>query len=131
MRWLGFLPNPEAMARLSGALAGLSFLHDVPNYAVSRPTKLLEYLAHGLPVVTTPLPFAEQLIADSAAGSVVGFQHTAAEAATVIERWIADRSLVQQMGAAGHASVLAHHSWQADSAHFVATLTAWAKPHTG
>jgi hypothetical protein len=30
------------------------------------------------------------------------------------------------MGAAGHSYVLVHHSWQADSQQFVATLTTWA-----
>jgi glycosyltransferase involved in cell wall biosynthesis len=126
VRWSGFLPNPEAMARLAGALAGLSLLHDVPNYTVSRPTKLLEYLAHGLPVVTTALPLAAQMVIGSNAGAVVRFDHAAADAAVVIDRWIADRALVQQMGAAGHSYVLVHQSWQADSQQFVATLTTWA-----
>ena len=36
----GFLPNEQALGRLDGALAGLSLLHDHPNYRHSLPTKV-------------------------------------------------------------------------------------------
>jgi glycosyltransferase involved in cell wall biosynthesis len=52
----GPLPHPEAMARVGPALAGLSPLLDVPNYHDSLPTKVLEYLALGLPVLASDLP---------------------------------------------------------------------------
>lgn len=56
LRWHGYLPNDRALGLLSGALAGLSLLHDQPNYRHSRPTKVVEYMAHGVPVITTPTP---------------------------------------------------------------------------
>jgi glycosyltransferase involved in cell wall biosynthesis len=52
----GPLPNPEAMARASLASLGLSPLRDHDNYRGSLPTKTLEYLALGVPVVATDLP---------------------------------------------------------------------------
>jgi glycosyltransferase involved in cell wall biosynthesis len=52
----GPLPNPEAMARASLASVGLSPLRDHDNYRGSLPTKTLEYLALGVPVVATDLP---------------------------------------------------------------------------
>lgn len=52
----GFVPNDVALARLPGALAGLSLLHDEPNYAHSEPTKVMEYMAHAVPSLTTPNP---------------------------------------------------------------------------
>ncbi len=45
-----------------GALAGLSLLHDEPNFRHSLPTKVVEYMARGVPVVTTPLPAAADLV---------------------------------------------------------------------
>ena len=61
LRWLGFLRSEEALARVSGSLAGLSLLNDLPNYRVSLPTKIVEYCVLGVPVITTPLPLASDL----------------------------------------------------------------------
>jgi hypothetical protein len=40
--WPGFIPSDKALGMLSGALAGLSLLHDEPNYMGSMPTKVVE-----------------------------------------------------------------------------------------
>jgi glycosyltransferase involved in cell wall biosynthesis len=52
----GWMPHPKAMARAAGASAGLSLLRDLPNYRHSLPTKVVEYLALGIPVVASDLP---------------------------------------------------------------------------
>jgi glycosyltransferase involved in cell wall biosynthesis len=54
--FLGVLPNPEAMSRVATASVGLSPLRAMPNYMNSLPTKTIEYLAMGVPVVATDLP---------------------------------------------------------------------------
>lgn len=53
---LGRRPNPEALRLAASATVGISPLRDAPNYRQSLPTKVLEYLALGLPVVATDLP---------------------------------------------------------------------------
>lgn len=53
---VGPLPHSQALARIAGASAGLSPLMDIPNYRHSLPTKVLEYLALGLPVLASDLP---------------------------------------------------------------------------
>lgn len=72
--WHGFTPNDLALKKIDGALAGLSLLHDLPNYKHSMPTKLIEYMALGIPVITTPLPLATQLV-DEAGGLIVPFKN--------------------------------------------------------
>jgi glycosyltransferase involved in cell wall biosynthesis len=52
----GRLPHAEAMKLVSHAAVALSPLHDLPNYRYSIPTKVLEYLAIGVPVVASDLP---------------------------------------------------------------------------
>lgn len=52
----GRLPWSEAMARLASAAVAVSPLTDTPNYRHSLPTKVLEYLGLGIPVVATNLP---------------------------------------------------------------------------
>ena len=67
-----------------GALAGLSLLHDVPNYRQSLPTKVIEYMARGLPVITTPLPMAASIVGRAECGLVVPFGDVEAAAQAVL-----------------------------------------------
>ncbi|MGH8916024.1 MAG: glycosyltransferase [Acidimicrobiia bacterium] len=60
----GHLPNPEALERMSAASVGLSPLRDEANYRHSLPTKTLEYLAMGVPVVATSLPGTRSFLGD-------------------------------------------------------------------
>ena len=53
-------PRPSASSR--AALAGLSLLQDEENFRHSMPTKIAEYMARGVPAVTTPLPLAVELV---------------------------------------------------------------------
>lgn len=128
--WLGYRTNPEAMAEVDGALAGLSLLHDEANYRHSRPTELVEYLAHGVPVVTTPLPLAVELVRESGGGAVVPFGDVEATV-DAVERLLGDRPGRDRAAQAGHAHVLAHFSWQADGARFVRLLEGWAAQACG
>lgn len=122
--WRGFLPYDEAMARVSGARAGLSLLHDEPNYRHSRPTKVIEYLAHGVPVVTTPLPLAAQLVTETGAGVVVPFEapvvSTARSAAEAILALDPHQRL--KMGWLGHRYALENFDWTSKQHEFVGHL---------
>lgn len=130
--WLGPRPNPEAMNHVQGALAGLSLLHDEANYRHSRPTKCVEYLAHGVPVITTPLPLAEALVNVSNGGAVTSSftpHEVVDQVIHTVLAWQADAVLRAELGAQGHAHVVLHHSWQADGARFVELLEDyWSSP---
>lgn len=58
----GFLPPDRALAIAAGAAVGLSPLLDLPNYRESLPTKVLEYLAVGVPTLTSDLPGTRSVI---------------------------------------------------------------------
>lgn len=124
--WPGVLPNDQAMARLDGALAGLSLLRDEPNYRVSMPTKVTDYIAHGVPVITTPLPLAESLVNDSQCGIVVPFNDPQATADAVLTLWNAPEKR-RAMGRAGHETARAHYDWTAHAERFVRELERIAK----
>jgi glycosyltransferase involved in cell wall biosynthesis len=119
--WRGFLPLGAAMARASGALAGLSLLHDEPNYRHSRPTKVVEYLAQGIPVITTPLPLARALVAESGGGLVVPFESPRRVAAAVLTLWEHPQQRLT-MAASGHAYARRHLDWSVHAPAFVAAL---------
>lgn len=123
--WRGFQPNDEALRRVEGALAGLSLLRDEPNYAHSRPTKVLEYMARGVPVVTTPNAAAAALVREAACGHVVGFDDPegAAAAITALRDEPDERAA---MGARGRELVRGRYDWAVTGVRFVRQLEAWA-----
>lgn len=123
--WRGYLPNDEALARVEGATAGLSLLHDEPNYRHSMPTKLYEYLARGVPFVSTPLPLARRLAQDSGGGVIVPFGDAAA-AAQAVRDLAGDDARRQGMADSGRAWVSEHANWERDGERFVRQLEAWA-----
>lgn len=56
------LPNPLALDRVRTAGVAIAPLLDIPNYRHSAPTKILEYLALGVPVVASDLPGTRNLV---------------------------------------------------------------------
>jgi glycosyltransferase involved in cell wall biosynthesis len=126
IRWHGYRPNDEAMLITDGALAGLSLLQDDPNFRHSMPTKVAEYMARGVPVVTTPLPLAVGLVERSECGFVVPFRDTAAASEAVLTLQ-ADPALRDAMGGRGHQGAAEYLRWPEDARAFVAQLEQWAK----
>ena len=121
----GFVANDEAVRLLDGALAGLSLLHDEPNYRHSRPTKIIEYMAHGIPVITTPLPIAREIVEDAGSGTVVPFGDLDA-VVDEVRALRTDQARRRALGAAGHAVALERYDWRTQGAAFVAALGAAA-----
>ena len=125
LRWYGFVPNDRALRIAEGAMAGLALLHDEPNYRHSMPTKVVEYMAHGIPVVTTPNPPAVDLVTPAASGIVVPFNDPAA-AADAIRRLRGDTELRTEMGKRGYETARARYHWPIQAELFVQQLENWA-----
>jgi glycosyltransferase involved in cell wall biosynthesis len=125
LRWYGFVPNDRALRMAEGAIAGLALLHDSPNYRHSMPTKVVEYMARGLPVITTPNPIAAEIVTQGSCGLVVPFQDPKATAAAV-RRLRDDPALRLDMGKRGHEAARAHYHWPEQARLFVAQLEDWA-----
>lgn len=125
LTWHGFLPNPEALALVEGATAGLCLLRDEPNYRHSMITKIVEYMAHGVPIVATPLPLVKDAVERYEVGIVVPFNDAPA-AAQAVQRLLDDDTLRHDMGRNGYEAALRHFSWKAGAKAFVTTLERWA-----
>src|ERR1700761_2874911 len=110
LRWHGFVPNDQAVTMVDGALAGLSLLQDEANFRHSLPTKVVEYMARGVPVVTTPLPRAAELATAHECGFVVPFgdPRAAADAVLTLAR---HSSLRAEMGRRGHEAARSSLGW--------------------
>lgn len=121
LRWHGFMANDRALALLDGALAGVSLLHDAANFRPSMPTKVIEYLAHAVPVVTTPLPVAAELVTRSGGGVVVPFHDVDRTVAQLLD-WHAHPERAAAVGRAGYEVVREEYDWRLQAEHFVAAL---------
>ena len=119
--WRGFMPNDQALARLRGALAGVSLLHDEPNYTNSQPTKIIEYMSHGLPTITTPNWAPKELVEHADCGAVVPFGDVDA-AASVVRRWREDRAERVRLGRSGYDYARTHLNWNVDAHDFVRAI---------
>jgi glycosyltransferase involved in cell wall biosynthesis len=126
LSWLGFMRSEEALTRVSGSLAGLCLLRDLPNYRVSLSTKVVEYCALGVPVITTPLPLAVDLVRSEQIGFEVPWDDPSAVVDTIL-RLRADPILRLQIGVNGHRVALREHDWNRLSTDFVGIMDGVAK----
>jgi glycosyltransferase involved in cell wall biosynthesis len=110
LSWFGYLPSETALARLSGSLAGLCLLKDLPNFRASMPTKIIEYAALGVPTITTPLPLASAIVRRDDLGIVVPHDDVGAVVDAVL-RLKADRGLRERLSANGRRAALRDHDW--------------------
>jgi glycosyltransferase involved in cell wall biosynthesis len=126
LTWLGFLRSKEALARVSGSLTGLCLLRNLPNYRVSLSTKIMEYCALGVPVITTPLPLAADLVRSEEVGFAVPWNDPDA-VVDVILKLRADPELRCRLGMNGHKVALREYDWNRLSVEFIRAMDAIAE----
>ncbi|MBN1908707.1 MAG: glycosyltransferase family 4 protein [Pirellulales bacterium] len=118
VRLHGYLPPAEAWRRIAPCHVGLAVLKRQPNLVESMPTKILEYMALGLPVVVSDFPLYRRLVDESGCGLCVNPDDPAAVAAA-IARLLDDPTEAQAMGRRGRDAALAHYDWRSEASHLV------------
>ncbi len=96
-----------ALADMAEFDIGLVPLADTPFEQAKFPFKLLQYLALGVPSVSSRLGTAAAVVSDGENGRLAS---TAAEWLDALESLIADRTLRQRLGAAGRETVAARYT---------------------
>ncbi len=122
--WRGFIPNDRLAEVLAGASVGLSLLSDDPNYRVSMPSKVVEYLAHGVPVVATPLAAVATLLEEEGGGLLVPFGDVDATV-TAVRRILDEPGLRARLSDEGRVAA-ARRTWEVEGARLASTLRTWA-----
>jgi glycosyltransferase involved in cell wall biosynthesis len=105
----GWLPQPVALGYAVRAEVGLSPIPRGTLFDVSSPTKLVEYLALGIPCVANDIPDQQQVIARSGAGLCVPMQADAFCGA--ILELLGDPGLAERCAARGPGWVRRHRSY--------------------
>lgn len=80
----GLVPHAEVVAAIQGSHLGLLPYRPHPSTARCVPTKLFEYLAHGLPLLVPPNPLWQQLAGRHGAGLTFDFQQASYPSAATL-----------------------------------------------
>jgi len=100
----GFVPRKKIYDYLAAADVSLSPIPPVPAFEISSPTKLVESLGMGCPVVASDIPEQRMIINESSGGFCIPYNE---EAFTekIIELF-SDRAFAQTMGQSGQRYIL-------------------------
>lgn len=110
----GYVPQQVAFAQAQGTLAGIALLKPIGDYPDSYPTKLFDYMALGLPVVTSDFALYQQIVEQHQCGFCIAPDNAAALAKTLT--WlIENHSEAQEMGKRGRQAVENEYNWQLEA----------------
>jgi glycosyltransferase involved in cell wall biosynthesis len=109
VRITGFLPQREALALVATATVCVSPFYPTPILNSTSPTKLVEYMALGMPVVANDHPEQKLVIERSRAGYCVPYEESVF--ADAIVRIIRDPQEAAAMGVRGREYVAEHRQY--------------------
>ncbi|MGK5059201.1 glycosyltransferase [Janthinobacterium sp. LB2P49] len=110
VRITGWLPSAQAWQLLAGAEAAVSYIPRGTLYDVSSPTKLLEYLALGMPAVGNDTPDQVYVLQSSGAGWLTASDPAAL--AQALNEILADPVAARKRAAMGPAFIEAQRSYR-------------------
>ncbi len=110
VRIIGSVPFDQVGTYLEQATIGWIPFPPVPKYQKNIPTKLFEYMAYAIPVVSSDLDSIRQFIENRSNGLLVKADDPAAHAKAIIELMI-DPKLAAVIGENGRTSVVEHYRW--------------------
>lgn len=110
VRITGWMPAPQAWGMLRAADAAISYIPRGIVFDVSSPTKILEYLALGMPSVANDIPDQVWVLRNSDAGWLTG--STVAELAAALCEILDDPEASRARAARGPAFIEATRSYR-------------------
>lgn len=105
----GWLPQRTALGYAVRAEVGLSPIPRSTLFDVSSPTKLVEYLALGIPSVANDIPDQQLVIDESRAGLCAPME--ARPFAAAVRRLLQDKALAAELAKRGPAYVRSHRTY--------------------
>jgi len=107
---LGFLGRKEVSKVLRRSKAGLVTLHPIVNYQDALPVKMFEYMAAGVPVISSDIALWRRIVEESACGLCVDPLDPKA-IAEAINHIVSHPQEAEQMGKNGQKAVLTKYNW--------------------
>ena len=110
VEFTGYIKSSQAIKRIAACTIGIAVLQPAPNFVESYPTKIFEYMALGMPVVTSRFPLYQEVVEQSQCGICVD-PTDANEIADAIESLVQHPELSQQYGDRGRRAVRETYNW--------------------
>ena len=114
VHYRGYLPPREAIQLIAACHVGLAVLQPNPNYIDSYPTKLFEYMALGLPVITSDFPLYRSIVEPDQCGLCVN-PSCPQGLADALRYLITHPVEAKAMGQRGKEAVRKYYNWEMDS----------------
>jgi glycosyltransferase involved in cell wall biosynthesis len=108
----GLKPFEEVVKLLKGANIGISCLLPLPIYLNTLPTKILEYMAAGIPIVASDFPFYRDFV--DGCGLLVN-PLDPEDIARAVRQLLDNPELMQDMGKEGQRRVKEIYNWEQES----------------
>jgi len=128
VEYFGVLPHERVWELMARSQAGLLFLHPVPNYIDSLPVKLFEYMAAGLPILSSNYDGWPDIVRNNG----VGFLCDPTDAEAIAEQMrlvLADPENAEAMGRHARDVVVAHYSWKSEAEKLLNLYSALVPAH--
>ena len=107
---LGWLDRDGVKNTLNQSLAGLVTLHPVINYLDALPVKMFEYMAAGIPVITSNFPLWKHIVEKNQCGLCIDPLDPQA-IANAVDYIVAHPEESQKMGRNGQLAVKNKYNW--------------------
>ena len=107
----GFVDRKGTSAILGRSRVGLVTLLPMPNHIDSQPNKMFEYMAAGLPVVSSGFPLWRSIVEGHECGICVDPSNPK-EIREAIQTILDNPGMAQKMGENGQAAVREKYNWQ-------------------
>ncbi|WP_447780854.1 glycosyltransferase family 4 protein [Pseudomonas plecoglossicida] len=107
---LGFLDRDGVKRTLGESRAGLVTLHPTRSYLDALPVKMFEYMAAGVPVITSDFPLWRDIVEKTQCGMCVN-PLDPAEIAGAISWFVQNPVEAEVMGNNGRRAVKEHYNW--------------------
>jgi len=119
VEFLGSLSHDEVVATMRNSRCGIVVDHPISNYLDSYSTKMFEYMACGIPVVSSNFPLWSRLVGEADCGITVDPLDPDAPAAAV-EQLLSDPDEAARLGENGRRAILDRFNWEHEFAKLAA-----------
>ena len=113
IKFYGRMDSKQGFAISQRCFVGLSVLKPIQNYILSYSTKIFEYMAIGMPVITSNFPLYKEVVEKYECGFCID-PYSPKDLADAIEFLFFNPTSAQVMGLKGRQKILEKFNWSAE-----------------